>query len=332
MADRTRGDRDGFTLLEVLVAAAVLAMMLTLVLGVIGQTGDITRRASAKITSFQEARAGFETMSQNLSQATINSYWNFDDPVTPTRYRRYSELHFVVGESGVAPFPGTPGTGQAVAFQAPAGLTANAAEFGRLGLLLNAAGYFVEYGAEPPLPSPFPPSSMPRHRYRLMQAVQPAESLAVYNTNNSMAWISGLTGSGSQVEPVAENIVHLILWPRYAPMEDPEGTRLTGGFGGQFAYDSRSGEGDNPQPVHAHQLPPVLQVTMVAIDEPSAARLCTEATPPPQIVSAFNGLFQSASQESFDNDMQTLEKRLAETGVNFRVFTTLVPLRESKML
>jgi len=71
---------------------------------------------------------------------------------------------------------------------------------------------------------------------------------------------------------------------------------------------------------------------MVAIDEPSAVRFCTSsATAPTQISGAFSGLFSTSSVAQFDADLDTLTQKLTSNGVNFRVFTTIVPMRESKM-
>lgn len=309
-----------FTILEVLVASAVLILLLGVLLSTISQTSSVTRRASSKISSFQGARAAFDLMTETLSQATLNSYWDYDDPVTPTKYLRKSELHFLVGNAGSSPFGGTLGMGQAVYFQASAGVSPG---FDSLESLLNAVGYFITYGNEDALPAPFPAADH-KYRYRLMQAVQPAESLGVYSNTTGNAWVSGVATSAV---PVAENIIYLAAWPRKAPTEDPQGAALTSAY----SYDSRLNASASPQPETAHQMPPTVQITLVAMDETSAARVCTGSTPPAKVSSAFAGLFQTSNQDQFDADIITLKTRLDEKKINFRIFTALVPIRESKM-
>ncbi len=314
-----------FTILEVLVASAVLVMMLGFVLTTISQTSTVTRRASDKIGAFQSARAAFDLMTQRLSQATLNSYWDYqyDSSGNPTKYLRKSELHFLVGQAGTSPLAGNTGTGQAIYFQAPAGQTDTPTTLGGLENLLNAVGYFISYGNEDALPSPFPTAAA-KYRYRLMEAIQPTEDLGVYDSTTGAAWATGVDTSAV---PVAENIIYMAAWPRKALADDPAGTTLSS----TYSYDSRLNATSNPQPETANQMPPVVQITLVAIDEASAARICTGANPPSTITNAFNGLFTTSSKTQFDQDIVTLEGRLGAANINYRIFTAMVPIRESKM-
>jgi uncharacterized protein (TIGR02599 family) len=160
-----------------------------------------------------------------------------------------------------------------------------------------------------------------------MQQVSNTESLGVYSGNatsdpDGTGWISG---NNSAV--VAENIVYMAIWPRKVTSEDSTGSALTT----SFAYNSRLNSAGNPQPDTANQLPPTIHLTLVAIDETSAVRFCTSSTAPTQISGAFSGLFSTSSVTQFDADLDTLTQRLTANGVNFRVFTMIVPMRESKM-
>jgi uncharacterized protein (TIGR02599 family) len=317
--------RAGFTIIEILVATAVLAMLLVVLLNVISHAGTVTRMASEKISAFQSARAAFDIVARNLSQATLNSYWDYDNPTAPQNYLRNSELHFLVGNAG-AGLPGASGTGQAICFQFPGGVTENT-NYQSLNKMLNACGYFIQYGQTDSLPAPFPASAQPRYRYQLMQRIEPAENLGVFAGTTGSDWVQTL---GDGAVPVAENIVYLLAWPRMPPTEDVVGDRLTK-VAGNFSYDSRQGGSTHPQPETAHQLPPVVQLTMVVLDEASAARVCTGSSPPAEIFGALSGLFTSSKQDDFEADLATLESNLVDAGLNFRVFTTMVPLRESKM-
>lgn len=341
-----RGRAPAFTLLEMLVACSVFMLLLVLLLSVIGQTSRLVGRSTQSISAFQEARTAFEMMTRSLGQATLNTYWDYLDALgeyrtpanaaafRPLNYGRNSDLHFLLGDAGVSPgsgydpLPGTVGTGQAVFFQLPSGRTANS-QNKNLKQLLNACGYFIQYADRAALPAPFP-SSEPRYRFRLMQALQPSENLEVFDSKTGNAWVAGLSQSAL---PIADNIVYALIWPRKSPSDDPVGNVLTAlSSTGGFAFNSRpSGASPWPQPDNVHQLPPVLQITLVALDESTSARVCTSAAPPGRVTALFQGIFQTPDQSQFEADLQTLEQRMGAEGFGFRIFTTTIPLKECKM-
>jgi uncharacterized protein (TIGR02599 family) len=84
----TRRAQQAFSLVEMLVAIAVFCIMLALVFSVVNHTSGVWRRSSDKIQAFQEARLAFEALTRNLSQATLNSYLDYDSVESPTRYLR----------------------------------------------------------------------------------------------------------------------------------------------------------------------------------------------------------------------------------------------------
>jgi uncharacterized protein (TIGR02599 family) len=256
-------------------------------------------------------------MTAKLGQATLNSYWDYDNPSSPTRYVRKSELGFLVGKAGQNDMPGTAGTGCWVAFQAPAGVTSDP-NLAALPGLLNEFAYYIEYGDDP---GPF--GGVSRSRYRLMQACRSTENLQTYQKVNS-GWVSGINTSAA---PIAENIIFMAVWPRLSPNTDPEGDDLTK----SFDYDSRAWNGSGSQPSSSNQLPPMLQLTIVAIDEKAAARLCTQSSPPSDLTGALDGLFTASTASKFQEDLTKLQATLNEKRISHRVFTTLVPIRESKM-
>ncbi len=135
-----RRGRRGFTLIEILVAIAVLSVLMVLVFSVIEDTSRIWRRSTAKIEAFQDARNAFQLITRTLSQATLNVYYDYFDSggssmaayqrasnssalesFTPDRYGRQSELSFQIGPNGDFAIPERfglwsgdllPGTGQ----------------------------------------------------------------------------------------------------------------------------------------------------------------------------------------------------------------------------
>lgn len=297
-----------FTLIELLVACSVLALILVAMLSIIQHTTSTWRASNARIETFQSARIGFETLTRYLSQATLNTYFDYDNPNAPTKYLRKSDLHFSVCQPGIASMPGTANTGQAVFFQAPADKTSLSGKEGLTGLL-NACGFYIQYGSNA--------SWLPPHvgeaseRFRLMQWIQDTEDLQVYDRSGS-SWI---TVNASDEFPLADNVIALVLWPREEGLTSPNLD--------SFLYDSRGSVA-----ITQNQLPPVLQVAMVAIDEGSAVRKGDQLQS--TIAACLSGLFQNTPSANFDANLDTLGQRLAAQSINFRVFRSAIAMREAK--
>lgn len=325
--------RRAFTLIEILVSVTILVVLMGLVFSVISQVSDIWRKSTARVEVFQGARLAFDLVTRSVSQATLNTsldYLNSSDKFLsdlstpldrrtfmPNRYARRSTLNFVCGFSGVNNYPGTAGTGTATFFQAPLAHTDNAPTYGSLDAALNVCGYYVQFGPDSDRP---PHITAPvRYRYRLMEILVPIENNQIYVQQGAgnIAWFSNFT---IHARPVADNIIALLIHP-----QDPEDPNL---FNSSYLYDSRAGASDNPQPVTANQLPPVMQVTLVAIDETSAKRMESGSTQPGIIVSALSGKFGSPA--TYDADLKNLADELAGKGIQCRIFNTAVPIRESK--
>ncbi len=69
-----------FTLVELLAATSVFILLMLMLVTATNQTGEIWRRSSTKIEQFQQARRGFEVMTRRISQATLNTYWDYHYP------------------------------------------------------------------------------------------------------------------------------------------------------------------------------------------------------------------------------------------------------------
>jgi len=317
---------SGFSLVEVMVACSVLGAMLVVMLSTVNHVSELWRTSNARVEAFQSARLGFENLTRLLGQATLNTYWDYDDPNNPTRYIRKSELHFFVDEAEAVLGTGS-FYGQGVFFQAPANHNPPAANAGisfanRLPGLLNACGFYVECASESEkgwLPTHV--DSQGKKRFRLMQWMQRSGDLSVYQT------VAGSTGRdwtalSAQAIPAADNVIALVIAPK-----EPEHQSVKA-LPDQYNYDSRENTGSNPQPANANQLPPILQVAMVAIDEASANRLgdAMQST----IESCLSGLFKETPGASFESDMKTLEEALTAQRINYRVFVSAIPMHEAK--
>ena len=346
---RTRRDSTAFTLIEVLVAATILVVMVGFMIVVMDQTTRIWSGSSAKVEQFREARSAFERVSTRLSQATLNTYWAYDDDKKPTRYLRQSELRFIAGSApGLLGSTGPGNTSARVAhtvfFNAPLGITANVNYTG-LENALNTIGYFVELGDDSAQRPDFMKSMVDaiplRWRFRLMEFSQPTENFSLYQ------WTSGTPGFDTSAlgewyktdvnnaavlkRVVAENVIAFVVTPRLAKTEEaafplaasnPDFSPLAK----DYRYDSTSTDND-PRINPKNQLPPVVQLTMVAVDEKSAARLGLSSAGDSDVF-GISTLFSDTKE--FASDLATLEKTLATKRVRYRVFTTNVQIRAAK--
>ena len=327
-----------FTLLEVLVASTIVVVMAGFLLSVMDQTARIWSSTSAKVEQFREARTGFERVTTRLAQATLNTYWDYDNPTTPTRYLRQSELRFICGSA-----PTLLGTNSsaarvthAVFFNAPLGVTSNT-NYAGLPNALNTVGYYAELADDAGQRPAFITNAMipSRWRFRLMEFSQPTESFSVYQYTSgnpgviTNAWFTAdLNNTAVPKRVVAENVIAFVVTPRLAKAEElPLQTNATQSpLAPNYSYDSTATNA-NPQLNPKNQLPPVVQITMVATDEKSAVNLGLTGT-------AQSNIFKTSSlftnTQNYAADLATLETTLIASHVRYRIFTTNVHIRAAK--
>lgn len=327
MAKKTKSKIEyarAFTLVELLVAGSIFVLLLAMMSGVINQASLIIRRASSQISSFASARSAFDTLNQRLSLATLNTYWAYDNVLTPTRYMRLSDLQFVIQKNRM-----NANCGQEVFFQCPEAYSVNSNYQSATGLL-NVCGYRVVYGSDDLFrPEVVKTAASPlRWRYRLVQTLQTAEDLKVFaggGTPEAPAWIPSDADLQQIERPLADNVIALIVWPRLPLENDAQGTALTT----DYTYNSRVNATDDLQPPTAHQLPPIIQVTLVAIDEDSAVQMDSHsATAPGVIESALNGKFTDVTK--YQDDLDKLSAYLSSKKIKFQIFNTSIIPREGK--
>jgi len=324
-----------FTLIELLVSTAVLALILVLLMQILAVASSSWRNLSENSKAFQAARAAFDSITRNLSQATLNveyDYYNANREsrtqlasqpggealvaqFRPSIYGRASGLHFVSGKNLI-----NDQQTHSLFFQAPLDFEDSSGAVSNSGQL-NAVGYFVRHGSDsgnrPPNVSPTNP--LPRERFRLFHYLQTTSQLDVYRNASGMDWFRADLNATAPVNAhvLAENIVALAILPKF-----PDGQgQPAGALAPFYEYDTRTAWSSSAQPAQMHQLPPVVEVVMVAIDEPTAQRN-------PSLGTSLDGLFQDPA--SLETDLEEVETVLRSARANYRIFRTDVPIRSAK--
>ena len=352
-------DRRGFTLVELMLSVSLIALIALMLVSMTNSTAATWRYTTGRIEQFRSADAAFESITRRLSQATLNTYWDYFDAsgnartpanaasFVPKTYGRQSDLRFITGKTETLAGTTTPRRPtQCVFFQAPFGFVAdptgndpNYTNFVGLANLLNTWGYYVEFNQDirPDFIEKMTNPPAKRYRYRLMELMQPSNALTIYGQDTSnQPYNAGKKWFTEGMKPVsppvpqpyhvlAENIIALVLQPKLSKKdEDTTAKKLSK----DYAYDSTTTNAVsdiNPK----NQLPPIVQVTLVAIDEASANRLANGATPP-KFDATLDTLFTDTSK--FDDDLKTLQTTLVNSKppVSFRVFTSNVSIRGAK--
>ncbi len=338
-----RSKGTGFTLVELLVSMAVLSLLMVLLVSITDATRKSWSAATAKTQQFREAREAFEAITRRLSQATLNTYWDYSYPNNdrtqpPIEYIRQSELRFISGTGNDLGLGGKRTT-HGIFFQAPLGYVSSSS-YSRFHDLLNTWGFFIEYGSDQGLrPSFIDESILPyRNRFRLMELMEPSDAMTLYQQEAMNGGAEGYTGkewygvplaSASNLGVVAENIIALVILPKLSAADQAAGNYTDTSLAPDYLYDSTglgmSTTGDanlNPK----NQLPPVVQVTMVAVDESSANRMGDAGAS--SLKAKLDSLFSEPL--AMQSDLQELEEYLVGHQINYRIFTTNISIRSAK--
>jgi len=328
---KAQQDRSsGFTLAELLVSMTVLSVLLLMLTQLLTQVQKTWTYSEARISQFREARVAFDIITKNLSQATLHTYLDYERNSSNqvTNYKRQSELHFITMPA--SDLSGSNRPTHAIFFQAPLG---KSDLYENLDNLFNARGYYVEYGDDRLLKPSFIQSD-PKYRFRLMEYLAPAEENQIYidGDEERLASSKGLAvydkwfkhNLSEFSHPLAENVIALVVSPRESLPVSGSKLATYSAIAPDYSYDS-----NNVNPLYVQQAPPLVKVTMVAIDENSAIRLEEEsgsASSMPTLIPA--NLFKSTA--SYNDDIEDLKEELNDKRVNFKIFSTIVAIRSSK--
>lgn len=328
--DTNKKRRAAFSLIELLISLTVLSVLVVLAASLIGSIQDVWKRSSARTEQFRSARQALETVSARLSQATLNPYWSLDSTINPTRYERQSELRFFTGPAtstiGTTLGNGTVVPGSAVFFQASTGYFTNSTD-SRLITALNTWGYYVEYGPDSSRPSFITSSMIPtKNRFRLIEFIDPSDDLTVFkrtsgnSTYTGKDWFTTPLATAGNRRVLADNIVAFVALPRLSTTEDSSGTALSP----TYTYDTTAINA-TPRLNPKNQLPPIVDIAVVAISETTANRITWGSSPPDF---GTGSLFQNAAD--MDADLETLRTNIERMNLSARVFRTSVPISAAR--
>lgn len=264
--------------------------------------------------------------------------------------------------------------GHAVFFQAPLGIaslvatTSSGSSSGQpvntenMVNLLCGRGYFVEWGSDASFRPVFLEqlnNAVPvRSRLRLMEYSPTAEKNRIYDTSlrpitsHSMEWYQDVLNTGVQnaqetaqtrafTRPIAENIIALVISPQVEVTGNQN--TLPYSIAPQYLYDSTlklnpgaSLTDAGPQGTQ-HLLPPLLKVSMIALDERSGEFLARNENSQmrTQLLTAIAGKLQNAASltEELDGSqgkVGTLVQLLLDQKLNYRIFSTTIALKQAR--
>ena len=348
----------GFTLVELLVSTVVLSVLLVLIAGALDSIQRTWRSSKARVDQFREARVAFEAITRQLSQATLNTYWDYhftetgsnlppeDSNAPPAAYVRQSELSFLCGPSSeiIGQASEVPLAGHALFFQAALGHSAN---HRGLASLLNGRGFYLQWGDNSVARPGFLPKTtlQAQRRFRLMEYRPVSERADMENDTvpgntiyqNPGAW--HLDQLQRQSRAIATNILALVFSPQSAA--ETEGLNP---WWIAPAYRYNSADTDNSTATidkitisedgtvrqgTQHLLPPIVRVTLVAADEDSFSRwVADQPSAGGDLLKRAGAEFTDASKH--DNDVEKLKRYLEDQRILHRVFISAVPLRNAQ--
>ena len=313
-----KSHRKGWTLIEVLISTSILAVLVMVMAEALNTTQRSWLASRSAAERQQTVDSAISVLSREVRQAMLASRPSYDtalDKLVPA-----SDLHFVCGPAAEL-LPGVPGVcGDAVFFQRPG-------RDGDLQRAMQACGFFVQFGGDEVWRPTFLTALPSNRRLRLLQFHQPAENLTLFqptavigeasrlsqltSRSDLYNWfVQPLSDTGafkSSVSVVAENVVAMIV------QASPSAQRC---------YDSRRFQweaGSAEAALSRHQLPDMMDVTLVMVDEAGWARLAQdEAESLAAVVMSFVKA-QSWQPETLQKSLDGLQALLQNHRLSTRI-------------
>jgi uncharacterized protein (TIGR02599 family) len=333
----------GFTLIELLLSMTIFSIVLLVTASMLDSTMTQLRIADARFSQFQETQAAFESMNLRITGCELNPYYDYVYPgnntaTVPTSYKLSSDLHFVCGPARGGTLPLLPDgnrAGHGVFFHGTLGLS-DQSSWQEMKGLVNSWGYYLEFGDDKNSRANFLNTSTApsRRRFRLKELQVPAEQLRTYALKLSAPgtsagalydWFRTPASIPLCARTVAENVVALVI----TPLRPDTGGTLNNDLAPTYFYDSRAYQHTSGALAERtrHRLPPLLQITLVALDEVSAQQLEDKhGDTMPDL--GLDGLFLNANR--YRQDLQALESTLQDRKLRYRVFTNTIRLRNAR--
>ncbi|MDF1852781.1 MAG: Verru_Chthon cassette protein C [Verrucomicrobiales bacterium] len=324
-------DSKAFSLVELLISMAILSLMILMVSFMLGEVEKGWSRVRGGSIEFRDARNAFETIANRISQARIDTYWDYEmDGGLPVQYRKSSHLHFVAGPAeDLVPDSLVEASGSAIFFEAPFGISRQQ-DLKGLASLLNGWGYFAGFSGDVEWQPLFARGAVAdRYRFRLFEYHLPTEELVLHSEDTVVEydWITNHLVS-ENVSVLAENIILFLIHP-VDSTEPEEAHKLAE----QYRFDSRA-YSLAPELSNAartqHEIPPMIKMTMVAVSEGDFGRLQGGRANRIPVELQFEEIAPFEKAADFEKDLHALEEHLQEERVDYRVFSTVISLRASK--
>jgi prepilin-type N-terminal cleavage/methylation domain-containing protein len=322
--------RDGLTLLEILLSTAILAIVLLAIAATMSSMQNIWVHLREKSDQYRATRLAIDTVANRLSSATLAPRWTFDEKATGNsdKFVRDSDLHFVCGPADQLLTNGTY-SGSAVFFQAP------------LGEHIEEKG--VEpYDQRPAFLREHHDLAPERLRFRLMEFREPAHLLPIFQAKSNTETESKLSSAASQdqlyswfrepirhgvakdrhVSVVADNVLAILLTP-----DDPGSDLSAPLVGADDVYDSRRFQfqsDDNVVKLSRNRLPPVLQLTVIAMSEDAWVKMTDDeiGSMASELRAMLVDRFKNA--QSIEADLKVVEAELMRKKMPYRILTTKI--------
>ena len=309
----------GFTLVEVMASTVVLLLLLTVIAQALStaQRSWVTVRGVAGLMS---ATSDAETALQAIRFASLQPRERYD--ATQDKLVADSDLHFVCGPASQL-IPTVQGAcGDAIFFQRPA-------REGALSGVIQASGFFIQYGDDSAWKPAILRESAPRRRFRLLQFHQPAADLSLFRTAaaGDPPLLSSMTGRAELYAWFAQPITaSSVSKPTVSvAAENVLAMTLQALPGAQRCYDTRRLQWDSYS-VEAqaafHRLPNFIDITLLVAEESSWERL--SANRAQSIASAL--IKQSTS--TTPSSMTALRDWLEREGLRIRQSVMTISIAE----
>ncbi len=359
-----RASCRAFTLLELLVATAVLMTLLVFLGDIIGRVENSYRSAESRLGQFREARRAFDTIKSNLAAATTAPYTKLlrdggntsvvPDGFTPAVSLDFRVMNTVKREINV---PGATAFGSGLFFFGNFG---ESGRFRQLAESTSGRGYFLIQGApqsdEPSWLSSTSYQSSATEGFWLMElranpAPEETYDVDTPSSENRGSFVAKLKSNWydpsehppSALLPLAKNVIFF----KAEPVRINEGKTEFADPENRFDYDvarnqtaleqaMTRGRAISPEELARYQRllnpPPLVRISMIVISETDARLVESgDKTLPFDPTGVTHATLQSVRDDLDVKDSSSLVSGLDAAGFEYQVFSSLIQIRAASL-